>query len=389
MYSHPLFLPLRGTPCAHGPLNLTRDGPAINVTLEEYFVGHPPSCFSVKERTTRWRKQQRQYLSPDPTKITSCARSAKDIFWDSKGGCLWVHTEAELETLTETLLTLPIFLTAQLQRGAQETSKQTLVHRGEAFVIVNTQNWQIQNHFKRRLAEAMDLMRKRKNFAVEFDFNPALEGWLESAFVRQGAAGSTGPCACYGVRYMSRHAKITVTNYGEKPPFFFCPECSKTTCRILSWVCLLPCCWVACPVYRLQRSLRATDLGGAVPEELCTTSLNQNMAITDADFDRPAGNSELGSIQGPATNLSGAVPEELCTTSLNQNMAITDADFDRLPCYSELGLIQGPATDIGGAVPEELCTTALNRNMAITDADFDRPPCYSELGSIQGQFDQN
>ncbi|XP_038070347.1 uncharacterized protein LOC119739456 [Patiria miniata] len=271
-------------PVGRRPLNLTPTGPAINVTLMQHFVKHPPACFSVKERTTRWRKQRRQYLSSDPTKITSCARSAKDIFSDSKGGCLWVHTEAELETLTETLLTLPIFLTACLKRDHRKTSNTTLVHTGKAAVIVNTQNVQIQHHFKTLLAEAMDLMREGKKFAVEFDFNSVLEEWLESVFVSRGEEGNTWPWG--NTRYISRHAKITVTNYGERAPCFTCPDCSKTTCRVLSWSFFLPCCCVVCPIYRLQRCLRVTDLGGRLPEELYATAFNPTMEITDADFAR-------------------------------------------------------------------------------------------------------
>ncbi|XP_022106641.1 uncharacterized protein LOC110987840 [Acanthaster planci] len=267
-------------PTARRPLNLTPAGPAINVTLMEQFLQAPPTCFRVVERPTR--KRQR-FLSHDPTKITSCARSMSKIFPDTKGGCLWVHNEAELESLTKTLLSLPIFLTATAVRTHRKSGvrKVTVVTKAKVAVIVNTQHVQIQHHFKTMLAEAVDLMRKGKKFAVEFDFNPVLAEWLESAFVSMGKDG-----ASYNTWYSSRHAKITITNCGERISTFVCSEGGLSSCCLLSWVAFFPCCLMVCPIYRLQRALRVTDFGGRVPEELYATTFCPTMEISDADIAR-------------------------------------------------------------------------------------------------------
>ncbi|XP_022106643.1 uncharacterized protein LOC110987841 [Acanthaster planci] len=247
---------------SRSPLDLSPRGPAVNVAIMSDFLAAPPDLFTVVEGC-------RRKLRHDPRLVTVCGQSAK--FLDSKGGCLAVSNKSELDSITEALLTLPLFFNVFLKRY-QKVGNTTVINLGKAAVIVNTQHPHIQDHFKRLLTEAKRLMQRGKRFAVEFNFNKVIEEWMHSAFVSAGLDDADTSCF-RRVLYVSMYGRVTVTNHGENVELFTCRDCIKSEGLIVWWVFCFPCCMCVCPIYKLHRALRVTDLGGPVAGVTATAFL--------------------------------------------------------------------------------------------------------------------
>ncbi|XP_038069850.1 uncharacterized protein LOC119739088 [Patiria miniata] len=245
---------------AHRSLNLSPGGPAVNVALMDDFLAAPPDFFTFARDDGR-KKRRRPRLTHDPERVIVCARSAK--FLNSKGGCLMVRNESDLETITEDLLTLPLVFSVLVKRYHKSGST-SIAEKGKAVVIVNTQHPVIKEHFEKLLSKAMRLMRKGKRFALEFDFNKVIEEWMQSAFVWAGHDDGDTSCLDRQALYVSMHGKVTVTNHGRKAEVFACRDVIKSEELAMWWALCFPCCLCVCPVYKVQRALLVTDLGGRV-----------------------------------------------------------------------------------------------------------------------------
>ncbi|XP_033120888.1 uncharacterized protein LOC117120010 [Anneissia japonica] len=263
--------------------------PMISVMLMSELVKCPPSFFEIRQDVGR----EHPIFIHDHHKVNVCVHSSKYKTWfpDTLGEILKVHNETELESLSRSLLSKPLFLDVHLERNSKLANHRHIT-TGDFAVVVNPEHPVIRQQMAKILEEGKADMSAGRSFALEFEFNDVIKAWFKQLMSEDGITDS----ACYTL-WECNHGRIVITNSSE---YLHCYDVSLENTII--WMICLPCCLLTCPCYRVHRCFSCVDRSVTVQGEVVYVSMNRWQRTLTAAAIMQAIQSQM---QSPRTQVVG------------------------------------------------------------------------------------
>ncbi|XP_071958128.1 uncharacterized protein [Antedon mediterranea] len=234
--------------------------PMISVMLMSELVKSPPDFFEIRQDVGR----EHPIFIHDHHKVNVCVHSTKYKTWfpDTLGEILKVNNDTELESLSRSILSKPLFFDVHLERNSKLANHRHIT-TGDFAVVVNPQHPVIRQQISKLLEEGKGDMRAGRNFALEFDFNDVIKSWFKQLMSEDGVTSS----ACYTM-WDCNHASIVITNSSE---YLHCYDVSLE--NSILWMICFPCCLLTCPCYRVHRCFSCVDRSVSMQGEVVYVSM--------------------------------------------------------------------------------------------------------------------
>ncbi|KAL5019906.1 hypothetical protein ScPMuIL_002798 [Solemya velum] len=184
-----------------------------------------------------------------------------------EGRVLRVDNCPELETLSELLLSRPLFLRVTLVH-TEVASKYSVgsisIWKGDFAVLVNTSHPSIRLQMSKALEKAKYFMAKGQRFCIELDISEAIESWyIENQEAYPGCDDFHSA--------KSKHSRTYITNYTT---FNHCFDCSPKW-----WLFFSPCWMMSAPLFRNYEVPPPSEANEALKKSITNSSRDLDNVI--------------------------------------------------------------------------------------------------------------
>ncbi|KAL5019907.1 hypothetical protein ScPMuIL_002799 [Solemya velum] len=232
-----------------------------------------------------------------------------------EGRVLRVDNCPELETLSELLLSRPLFLRVTLVH-TEVASKYSVdsisIWEGDFAVLVNTSHPSIRLQMSKALKKATYYMAKGQRFCIELDISEAIESWY---IENQGAY--PGCDDFHSAK--SKHSRIYITNYTT---FNHCFDCSPKW-----WLFFSPCWMMSAPCYFSFRRLTCKDLRVNLKADVTSirsilaTEKTSIVSVQCGNYEVPAPSEANESLKKTITNSSSDSDNVIAINSVHESLS--------------------------------------------------------------------
>ncbi|KAL5019898.1 hypothetical protein ScPMuIL_002790 [Solemya velum] len=232
-----------------------------------------------------------------------------------EGRVLRVDNCPELETLSELLLSRPLFLRVTLVH-TEVASKYSVdsisIWEGDFAVLVNTSHPSIRLQMSKALKKATYYMAKGQRFCIELDISEAIESWY---IENQGAY--PGCDDFHSAK--SKNSRIYITNYTT---FNHCFDCSPKW-----WLFFSPCWMMSAPCYFSFRRLTCKDLRVNLKADVTSirsilaTEKTSIVSVQCGNYEVPAPSEANESLKKTITNSSSDSDNAIAINSVHESLS--------------------------------------------------------------------